>query len=84
MKTVDFYRVEVRYTGSFNDYSADDFFNMAQARIDQGIDPFLYSDILNDEAAEDIVNRDHIDNTYPCNKIATVRWARIHEEGKEE
>lgn len=83
MKKVNFFKVEVKYSGKFEDYTKQDFMKMARANMDRGVDPFDHTKELQDDLADAIDCRIIIDNYYPCNKLAQVTWAEV-EEGDEE
>lgn len=53
---------------------------MALIKMAQGVDTFDYSLELKDEEAEKVDGNIFVEDTFPCNKIATVRWSFIDEE----
>ena len=82
MTLVDFYSKQVKYSGSFNDYTEDDLIRMAIAQSDS-CDCFDRSELMEDTEAEQHDGKYTVDNTYPCNKICTVYWSYIAEDMEE-
>lgn len=81
MKKVNFFSVQVKYSGSFEDYSKDQLFEMAKAKQDHGVDCIDETiEVEDDTIAKQLDGKVVIDNTYPCNKICTVGWSYIAEE----
>ena len=80
-RIVDYFEEEVRYSGSFNDYSVDDFFKMAIAKQEKSMnfEPEFTAAILA-EHAEAIDGQVEVMNSFPCNKVATVKWSYIRKE----
>ena len=79
MTKVNFYKTEVKYTGCYDDYSWQDFFEMAKAKQDKGIDCFDRCEDIPDSKAHRIDDEVVVfDN--PCNKTVYVEWAYIVEE----
>lgn len=83
MTRVNVYEVEVRYTGAFESYEEADFIANAHARIDRGYDPYLCTEEVADADVEAVTTGYTVDNRYPCNKLAYVRWAEVAEEADE-
>ena len=79
MKTVNYYSVEVKYYGDITDYTKEELFAKAQARIDKGVDPFDYSKEYSDEIAKGLDGFIEIEDRYPCNKLAIVKWCYIED-----
>jgi hypothetical protein len=77
MEKLDKFSVQVKYTGSFEDYTNDDWKNKALARVNQGVD--AYDRTIEVENGKEWDYKFTADNTYPCNKIATVTWYEIQE-----
>lgn len=82
-KVVDFYSKQIKYTGSYGGYSPADLVDMAKSTMYGMTDDFDYSEVLDDETAEHFDGLYVVENTYPCNKIATVKWSYIREEEEE-
>lgn len=76
---VDFFSVQVNYTGEFDSYTQDDWESMAQDRACR-CDPYDSTQEMPEDEAKKIEGEFSADDTYPSNKIATVRWAYIREE----
>ena len=74
-KKVNFYRVEVKYSGRYENYSKDDLYKMAVAKTDAGVDPFSHTKIMTEEEAKEFVGKVWTKNSYPCNHLADVCWA---------
>lgn len=86
MTKVDFFEVEVKYSGAFDSYSPEDWKKMAQAAAVR-TDPYDHTEEVEtfEEARRLEDENDFIaDNTYPCNKLAHVTWAYIREEEEED
>lgn len=49
-------------------------FLKARVRTYTGIDAYDKTVEVTDEAAENMDGKISVDNTYPCNKLCTVRW----------
>lgn len=75
MTKVSFFSTQVKYSGDFEDYKKEDLFKMAIAKQDKGVDCFDKSENFPDTQAKWFDGRIWVDNTYPCNKIATVKWS---------
>lgn len=87
MIKVDFYSAEVKYTGSFDSYTHEDWKKMAIAKFDRGVDP--YDETVEVETWEEARTLEEKNNfvaedRFPCNKLAIVRWAYIREQNEEE
>ena len=86
MFKVDFYSVEVKYTGSFDSYTPEDWKQKAIAKFESGCDPYDYSievKTLEEARALEDENDYTAFNRFPCNKLAIVRWACIREQNEE-
>lgn len=87
MIKVDFYSVEVKHPMPFGDYTKHAWKQKAQRRLDSGVDAYDFTIEVSTLEEAKYVERvvDFIaEDTYPCNKIATVRWAEIREQEEEE
>lgn len=84
-RVVDFYSVEVRYSGSFEDYTERDLYDMALVKQAQRGD-FTpdYTEEMTEEKARDLDGNIEVVNAYPCNKIAIVKYSYIRETNEEE
>lgn len=74
------YRVEVKYSGSFDDYTDEDLIEMAKARMNR--EPGDYcegSTEMNQFDAMKIDGEYTVDHRYPSNKLAWVSWTEIDE-----
>lgn len=83
MFKVDFYSAEIKYTGSFDSYTQDDWKKKAIAKCNSGYDAYDYTvkvptweEARALEDQNDYIVTDH----YPCNKIVYVKWAGIRDE----
>lgn len=83
MATVDFYKVEVKYSGRFDDYTDRLFKEMALERMYHGVDGYEYSREMEEHEADAYDGRITIVHKYPCNKLVDVCWAEKREEGEE-
>ena len=80
-KTVDYFEVEVKYSGSINDYSIQDLFDMALAKqASRGDFEPEFTAMIPADHAEAIDGQVEVENRYPCNHLAIVRWSCIREE----
>jgi hypothetical protein len=86
MVKVDFYSVESKHTMPFGDYTQHDWEQKAKRRVDSGIDAYDFTvEVATLEDAKYLERVIHFiaEDTYPCNKIATIRWAYIREQEEE-
>ena len=74
---VDYYKVEIKYTGNYSDYTDADFIANAHARVDRGTDPYDHTEELSEEEARKAIQGYIIDHVSPCNKLVNVMWASI-------
>lgn len=85
---VNFYSAQVKYHRAFEDYTSEEFLEMAKAKADHGIDTFDHDIITNEIEARKIDGKVEVINQYPGNKIAVVNWSYIDdlywEEGEDE
>ncbi len=79
MKYVDFFKTEVKYSGDFNEVSVDEWKAKRDAVAYKG-DCFLNTSEHSDTSAEKLDGSMWVENTYPCNRIASITWAEIREE----
>lgn len=79
MKKVDFYRVEVKYTGDLEDYTIDEIKVIALSKVYKGVDGFDHTEEREDDKAERINGRYWLENDRPCNHLIDVCWAYIQE-----
>lgn len=87
MIKVDFYSVEVKYTGDFEDYTQADWRAKAEYECDHGVDPYDYTKevVTFEEGLKLEEEYNYVaDNRYPCNKLAYVTWAAIREQDDED
>lgn len=82
MKNVDYFKVQVKYSGSFEDYEEKDWRSKAQVQAER-CDAYDHTDLLDDDKAFKEDGCMWIRDIYPCNKIAEVNWAYIREEDEE-
>lgn len=83
---VDFFSAQVKYSGAFDEYTTEDWQDMA---IEKSYRSDCYDETIEVEDFEQafrLEDKFHFvaDNTYPCNKIATVTWAYISNEEEED
>lgn len=79
MNFVDFFKVEVKYSGDFNEITAEEWKAKADAVKHRG-DCFDHTEEHSDKSAAALDDSMWIENTYPCNRLASVTWAEIREE----
>ena len=76
---VNFYRAEVKYRGSLEDYTIEELFDMAKGKIDKGIDPFDHYEDLDEEEALELDGCVDVACDYWSNKLAVIEWSYIDE-----
>lgn len=84
---VNFYSIQVKYHGAFEDYTSEEFLEMAKAEQYKGFDTFDHDIITDETEARKLDGKFEVINQYPCNKIAVVNWSYIddlYEEGEDE
>ena len=83
---LDFYSVEVKYSGAFEDYTSEDWKAMAtkKAEMCDAYDDTIEVDSM--ELALEVERKFAFvaDNEYPCNKLARVKWVYIREEDEDD
>lgn len=83
MNKVDIFSIQVSYSGTFESYTLDDWVEKARNKAwrcncyDKTIE-------VSDQEAKRLDGTVRVADTYPYNKIATVSWAYIREEEKNE
>jgi len=82
MRTVDYFKVQVKYSGSFEEIEENEWKAKADAQAIR-CDAFDHSELIDEDSAKKIDGSMWIRNIYPCNKIAEVEWAYIREEDEE-
>ena len=83
MTKVDFFSVQVKYSGSFEAHTKAYFWVLAKAKAER-VDPFDRQEEFDDDAALKLDGEVWVEDTYPCNHIATVKWAYINEDEEDE
>lgn len=83
MTKVDYFEVEVKYAGAFEEYDLEAWKQKARAEADR-TDTFYESRYEEDGFAKVIDGKYYVENRFPCNKIAVVQWAYIAEEEQED
>lgn len=83
MAKLDYFTVEVKYSGNFDDYTPEQFKAMADAKVGRGCDPFNHSETVTDERAEKYDGRVWVCNKFPSNKLAIVNWCYKSDEVEE-
>lgn len=83
MTKVDFYKVEVSYSGRFEDYTKNDFFEMARERTYHGVDATWKEEETPEDESKQLDGEVNVIDKYPSNKIAEVTWSYIREEKEE-
>lgn len=83
MTKVDYFEVEVKYAGAFEEYDLEAWKEKARVEADR-TDPFYESRYEEDGFAKVIDGKYYVENRFPCNKIAVVQWAYIAEEEEQE
>ncbi len=85
MTKVSFFSTQVKYSGDFEDYTKEEFLKMAIAKQDKGIDCYEETiEVVSDRIAQELATIIVVDNYYPCNKIAIVKWATIDSQEEED
>jgi len=77
---VDYFSAEVKYSGSFEDYTPEQLFEMAKHKIDEGQDCYDKTEEMSQFDAMKIDGHFEVDDRYPCNHLAIVTWSFIDEE----
>ncbi len=80
MTQVDYFKVQVSYSGKFEDIEEQEWRQKAQAKMDRGIDAYDHTDLLDEDVAFKEDGCMWIRNIHPCNRIAEVNWAEIRQE----
>lgn len=81
MSTVDFFSCEIVYTGSIVDYTFEDLYNMAIAKVNRNqIDPYNYSKEVTDAQAYAMDGTCRIKKLYPRSKRAVIEWCYVRGE----
>lgn len=84
MAQVTFFKVEVKYTGSLEDYTVEQLRDMADNRIYHGVDPYDHTEEVTEEEAQAMDGMIWIDHKYPSNKLVNVCWIEKEEKEAEE
>lgn len=80
MTQVDFYSIQVKYSGSFDSYTEEEIIQMGLAKAGREmIDCFDETKFFGDHEAEELDGKFTVENRFPCNQIAVVRWSYIPE-----
>lgn len=74
---VEFYEVQVKYSGRFEDYTTAELYDLATARDPAEVD---HVEEMSQFEAMKIDGSVTVEDRYPCNKIAVIRWSCIDEE----
>lgn len=74
---VTHYAVQVKYNMPFDLLDNEDFYDMARAKQDKGVDCFEDEEILPEHEALALDGKIFVDNNFPCSHIATVSWSYI-------
>lgn len=80
MTQVDYFKVQVSYSGSFEEIEEQEWRQKAQAKMDRGIDAYDHTDLLDDDKASREAGCLWIRNAFPSNRIAEVCWAECRQE----
>lgn len=83
MKKVDVYSGQVKYSGSYEDYTAEELYRLAMRDMDRGMDFYDHTEEMEDEEALEATKKVETSDLYPCNQIALVKWYQIYEEEEE-
>ena len=84
MAHVTFYKVEVKYTGSIEDYTIEQLREMADQKVYSGGDPFDHTEEVTEEEARALDGNVWIEHKYPLNKLVNVWWVYKEDETEEE
>lgn len=81
MAQVDFYEVEVKYSGNITDYTVEELYNMARAAQERrgNFEP-SYTKTMTRREAKKYDGDKSILTCFPCNHIAIVQYSYITEE----
>lgn len=80
MRYVDYFKAEVKYSGDFDEITAEEWKAKAVHKMDHGCDCFDRTEEHSEESAKKLDGMMWVENAYPCNKLALVTWAFIREE----
>lgn len=80
MTQVNFFKVQVKYSGDFAEIEEQEWRSKARAKMDRGIDAYHHNELWDDATAEKMARSMTITNKFPCNHIAEVKWAEIRQE----
>lgn len=80
MTQVNFFKVQVSYSGDFAEVEEQEWRAKVRAKMDRGIDALDHTEFMDMETAKKRADEMLITDIYPCNKIAEVCWAEIIEE----
>jgi hypothetical protein len=80
MTQVDFFKVQVSYSGDFAEIEEQEWRSKARAKMDRGIDALDHTEFMDMATAKKRADELLISNIHPCNRIAEVSWAEIIEE----
>ena len=82
---VDFWEEEIRYNGDFENLSKTKAWRTALAKQERRGDATPYrTEVMPLEDAKVLDGEVSVENRYPCNKRAVVRWAFIREDDYEQ
>lgn len=80
MTQVDYFKVQVSYSGDFAEVEEQEWRAKARAKMDRGIDALDHTEFMDLVTAKKRADEMLITDIYPCNKIAEVCWAEINKE----
>ena len=80
MTQVNFFKVQVGYSGDFTEIEEQEWRSKVRAKMDRGIDALDHTEFMDMKTAKKRADEMLITDIYPCNKIAEVSWAEIVEE----
>ena len=76
---VDYYAVEVPYTGNFEDNDEFDLLDSARSQCAALCIGYQYSDMVSHKASDELDGDFTVENTNPANHTCTVFWSEIDE-----
>lgn len=81
MAQVDFYEVEVKYSGNVNDYTVEELYNMALAAQEKRGDfSPSYTKVMTNKEARKYDGNKGILTYFPSNRVVIVQYSYIREE----
>ena len=77
---LDYYEVEIPYTGNFEDVDEVDLFYIAKSQVNETGKGYQYSDYVEPKVGGKLDGEFTVENTDPEHRICTVFWSELDEE----